>query len=124
VAPLGIRKVASTASLQQKGGSGKTTLAVNLAAAAHLEGRRTLVVDMDRQASAFDWRRMAFDDEVGTWVLSPQVVKNSGSCCWTFGVGSSLPGPATLPAGPSSHPVVTAHGSISVMGERGQSAAK
>jgi cellulose biosynthesis protein BcsQ len=41
--------------LQQKGGSGKTTLAVNLAAAAHLEGRRTLVVDMDRQASAFDW---------------------------------------------------------------------
>ena len=41
--------------LQQKGGCGKTTLAVNLAAAAHLEGARTLVVDMDRQASAFDW---------------------------------------------------------------------
>lgn len=45
----------TVALLQQKGGSGKTTLAVNLAAAAHLEGRRTLVVDMDRQASAFDW---------------------------------------------------------------------
>jgi chromosome partitioning protein len=45
----------TVAVLQQKGGSGKTTLAVNLAAAAHLEGRRTLVVDMDRQASAFDW---------------------------------------------------------------------
>ncbi len=41
--------------LQQKGGSGKTTLAVNLAAAAHLSGRRTLIVDMDRQGSAFDW---------------------------------------------------------------------
>lgn len=46
--------VLTVAVLQQKGGSGKTTLAVNLAAA-HLEGRRTLVVDMDRQASAFDW---------------------------------------------------------------------
>ena len=45
----------TVAVLQQKGGSGKTTLAVNLAAAAHLEGSRTLVVDMDRQASAFDW---------------------------------------------------------------------
>jgi cellulose biosynthesis protein BcsQ len=45
----------TVAVLQQKGGSGKTTLAVNLAAAAHLEGRPTLVVDMDRQASAFDW---------------------------------------------------------------------
>jgi chromosome partitioning protein len=47
--------VLTVAVLQQKGGSGKTTLAVNLAAAAHLEGRRTRVVDMDRQASAFDW---------------------------------------------------------------------
>ncbi len=45
----------TVAVIQQKGGSGKTTLAINLAAAAHLEGRRTLVVDMDRQASAFDW---------------------------------------------------------------------
>jgi hypothetical protein len=41
--------------LQQKGGSGKTTLAINLAAAAHLDGDRALVVDMDSQASAFDW---------------------------------------------------------------------
>ena len=45
----------TVAVLQQKGGSGKTTLAINLAAAAHLEGALALVVDMDRQASAFDW---------------------------------------------------------------------
>jgi len=45
----------TVAVLQQKGGSGKTTLAINLAAAAHLDGDRALVVDMDRQASAFDW---------------------------------------------------------------------
>jgi chromosome partitioning protein len=41
--------------LNQKGGVGKTTLATNLAAAAHLEGKRTLIVDMDRQGSALDW---------------------------------------------------------------------
>ncbi len=41
--------------LQQKGGVGKTTLATNLGAAAHLAGRRTLIVDLDRQGSAFDW---------------------------------------------------------------------
>jgi chromosome partitioning protein len=45
----------TVAVLQQKGGSGKTTLAINLAAATHLDGGRALVVDMDRQASAFDW---------------------------------------------------------------------
>jgi chromosome partitioning protein len=39
----------------QKGGVGKTTLSTNLAAAAHLEGRRTRVLDLDRQGSAFDW---------------------------------------------------------------------
>lgn len=41
--------------INQKGGVGKTTLAVNLAAAAHLEGKRTLIVDMDEQGSAAEW---------------------------------------------------------------------
>ena len=41
--------------LNQKGGVGKSTLSVNLAAKAHLEGKRTLVLDLDRQGSAFDW---------------------------------------------------------------------
>jgi chromosome partitioning protein len=41
--------------LNQKGGTGKTTLATHLAAAAHLAGARTLVLDLDRQGSAFDW---------------------------------------------------------------------
>jgi chromosome partitioning protein len=41
--------------VNQKGGCGKTTLATCLAAAAHLSGVRTLLVDMDRQGSALDW---------------------------------------------------------------------
>ena len=39
----------------QKGGVGKTTLACNLAAAAHLEGKRTVILDLDAQGSALDW---------------------------------------------------------------------
>jgi chromosome partitioning protein len=41
--------------VNQKGGVGKSTLATNLAAVAHLGGLRTLVLDLDRQGSAFDW---------------------------------------------------------------------
>jgi chromosome partitioning protein len=39
----------------QKGGSGKTTTAVNLAAAAGEAGQRVLVLDLDPQASATKW---------------------------------------------------------------------
>ncbi len=41
--------------LNQKGGVGKSTLSTNLAAVAHLSGKRTLMLDLDRQGSAFDW---------------------------------------------------------------------
>jgi len=47
--------------LNQKGGAGKTTLATNLAAAAHLAGRRTTLLDLDRQGSAFDWYKARTD---------------------------------------------------------------
>lgn len=39
----------------QKGGSGKTTLCVNLAVAAEAAGGRCLILDMDPQASAEAW---------------------------------------------------------------------
>jgi chromosome partitioning protein len=41
--------------LQQKGGAGKTTLSINIAAHFAEEGSRTLLVDADPQASALTW---------------------------------------------------------------------
>lgn len=41
--------------LSQKGGSGKTTLAVHVAVAAHESGERVVVVDTDIQKSATTW---------------------------------------------------------------------
>ncbi len=52
----------TVAVLNQKGGVGKTTLAVNLGAAAHVDGRRTLIVDMDVQGSAAEWYTARADD--------------------------------------------------------------
>ena len=41
--------------LSRKGGTGKTTLTVNLSVAAQLAGHRVAIVDLDSQASASEW---------------------------------------------------------------------
>lgn len=41
--------------ISQKGGTGKTTLALNLAVAAELSGTSTVIIDLDPQASAKTW---------------------------------------------------------------------
>jgi chromosome partitioning protein len=45
----------TVAILSEKGGAGKTTLAVHLATAAQLAGIPTAIIDLDPQASAADW---------------------------------------------------------------------
>lgn len=43
--------------ISQKGGSGKTTLAINLAGAAEAEGLSVVIIDTDQQASAKAWHK-------------------------------------------------------------------
>ena len=45
----------TVALISQKGGAGKTTLALNLAVASGLSGRAAAVIDLDPQASAAAW---------------------------------------------------------------------
>jgi len=48
--------------VNQKGGTGKTTIATNLAAAAHLSGDRALLLDLDPQQTALDWYHARGED--------------------------------------------------------------
>ncbi len=63
--------------INQKGGVGKTTIATNVAAAAHLHGRKTLILDLDHeQGSSVDWFRSRPDESAleGLNVLSSPIV--------------------------------------------------
>ena len=49
------------ATLNEKGGTGKSTVATNLATALHRQGKRVVLVDADPQGTARDWRAAAPD---------------------------------------------------------------
>ena len=50
--------------LNQKGGSGKTTISTNLVKAFILDGIKTLLVDSDPQGSARDWRASSKEKDI------------------------------------------------------------
>lgn len=93
------------ACVNQKGGSGKTTTAVNLAATLGERGQRVLLLDLDPQASATGWLGIAdagrglLDAFSGAALLLDLVqatpapgVEIIGASAWLLGVDKALAG--------------------------------
>ena len=67
-----MRDITTLAVISNKGGTGKTTVSVNLALAGHIRGLRTLVADADPQRSAVDSLRQRLR-------VGPKVIETSGA---------------------------------------------
>src|SRR5580698_10283646 len=82
--PTPIRRgtMKTIAIISQKGGAGKTTLAVHLATAAAVAGHSAALIDLDPQATAASWgdRREALAPEVisGQATRLPALLKTAG----------------------------------------------
>lgn len=57
--------------IAQKGGVGKTTIAIHLATAFAAEGRATLILDLDPQASATEWKDHRVDEFPAVLSIQP-----------------------------------------------------
>ena len=79
----------------QKGGSGKTTTAVNIAACLAEQGQRVLLVDLDPQASASSWLNVTSTGRGLTDIFTEDGVSLDGLV-----MVSSITGLEIIPASP------------------------
>lgn len=75
--------------MARKGGSGKTTLSLHLALAAHLRGQSAMLADADPQASAFEVLK-------GRAASGPQVTRTTGPKLFTQQLAAGRAGVDTL----------------------------
>jgi len=61
----------------QKGGSGKTTLAVHLAVEAQRQGNKVALIDSDPQGSTSSWAEVRKSDDLAVAKLSPAQVQSA-----------------------------------------------
>jgi chromosome partitioning protein len=69
-----MKAMRSIALLSQKGGSGKTTLAIHLAVAAEAAGERVSLIDTDPQGSAIAWQQARIADRPHVVSATPSTI--------------------------------------------------
>src|SRR2546421_135620 len=71
-----MRPMRTLAIVSQKGGSGKTTVAVHLATCAELHGQNTALIDLDPQANALGWKQRRADTPPDVAACTPDDLRN------------------------------------------------